>query len=127
MVDIFGFMVEFMVGDVGDPGDYFIGEKIDINGDGIFLCYMDKLFKDGVSVDCWLMFVVGFDLYYFLGVGNYFFYLFVEGSGVKMINGVVYNSLMCNGVLVLGIGCDVASAIWYCVLMVYMISIIIYL
>ncbi|MYX95904.1 peptidase M4 family protein, partial [Streptomyces sp. SID486] len=40
--DIFGTGVEFYANNPNDVGDYLIGEKIDINGDGTPLRYMDK-------------------------------------------------------------------------------------
>ncbi|WP_033283015.1 M4 family metallopeptidase [Streptomyces sp. NRRL F-525] len=49
--DIFGTGVEFYANNSSDVGDYLIGEKIDINGDGTPLRYMDKPSKDGGSAD----------------------------------------------------------------------------
>ncbi|NEE11912.1 M4 family metallopeptidase, partial [Streptomyces sp. SID7499] len=40
--DILGASVEFFADNTSDAGDYLIGEKIDINGDGTPLRYMDK-------------------------------------------------------------------------------------
>ena len=51
--DIFGTMVEFSANNPSDPGDYLIGEKININGNGTPLRYMDKPSKDGAAYDCW--------------------------------------------------------------------------
>ncbi|WP_065964847.1 M4 family metallopeptidase, partial [Streptomyces sparsogenes] len=51
--DIFGTAVEFYAKNAKDPGDYLMGEKIDINGDGTPLRYMDKPSKDGLSYDYW--------------------------------------------------------------------------
>ncbi|MFD5637763.1 M4 family metallopeptidase, partial [Streptomyces sp. NPDC127077] len=45
--DIFGTGVEFYAANSSDVGDYLIGEKININGDGTPLRYMDKPSKDG--------------------------------------------------------------------------------
>ncbi|WP_333776582.1 M4 family metallopeptidase, partial [Streptomyces sp. IBSBF 3136] len=45
--DIFGTGVEFYANNSTDVGDYLIGEKIDINGNGTPLRYMDKPSKDG--------------------------------------------------------------------------------
>ncbi|HEY8978356.1 MAG TPA: M4 family metallopeptidase, partial [Streptomyces sp.] len=45
--DIFGTSVEFYANNASDVGDYLIGEKIDINGNGTPLRYMDKPSKDG--------------------------------------------------------------------------------
>ena len=47
--DIFGTSVEFYAENATDRGDYLIGEKIDINGDGTPLRYMDEPSKDGGS------------------------------------------------------------------------------
>ncbi|MEU2931256.1 M4 family metallopeptidase, partial [Streptomyces sp. NPDC007251] len=49
--DIMGTGVEFYANNASDPGDYLIGEKININGDGTPLRYMDKPSKDGGSAD----------------------------------------------------------------------------
>ena len=51
--DIFGTAVEFYANNASDPGDYLIGEEININGNGTPLRYMDKPSKDGASKDCW--------------------------------------------------------------------------
>ena len=47
--DIFGTPVEFYADNAADPGDYLIGEKININGNGTPLRYMDKPTKDGAQ------------------------------------------------------------------------------
>ncbi|MCX5092978.1 M4 family metallopeptidase [Streptomyces sp. NBC_00365] len=111
--DIFGTGVEFYANNASDPGDYLIGEKIDINGDGTPLRYMDKPSKDGGSADNWSSSVGGLDVHYSSGVANHFFYLLSEGSGAKVINGVSYNSPTADGLPVTGIGRDKALQIWY--------------
>jgi Zn-dependent metalloprotease len=111
--DIFGTGVEFYAGNSSDVGDYLIGEKIDINGDGSPLRYMDKPSKDGGSADSWSSSVGGLDVHNSSGVANHFFYLLSEGSGSKTINGVSYNSPTSNGSTVTGIGRDKALQIWY--------------
>ncbi|MEU0041312.1 M4 family metallopeptidase, partial [Streptomyces sp. NPDC006333] len=111
--DIFGTGVEFYANNTSDPGDYLIGEKIDINGDGTPLRYMDKPSKDGGSADNWSSSVGGLDVHYSSGVANHFFYLLSEGSGAKVINGVSYNSPTADGLPVTGIGRDKALQIWY--------------
>ncbi|WP_329364181.1 M4 family metallopeptidase [Streptomyces sp. NBC_01483] len=111
--DIFGTGVEFYAGNSSDVGDYLIGEKIDINGDGTPLRYMDKPSKDGGSADNWSSSVGGLDVHYSSGVANHFFYLLSEGSGAKVINGVSYNSPTADGLPVTGIGRDKALQIWY--------------
>ncbi|MFD5538539.1 M4 family metallopeptidase [Streptomyces sp. NPDC127079] len=111
--DIMGTGVEFYAGNSTDVGDYLIGEKININGDGTPLRYMDKPSKDGGSADYWSSSVGGLDVHYSSGVANHFFYLLSEGSGAKVINGVSYNSPTKDGLPVTGIGRDKALQIWY--------------
>ncbi|MGW3669538.1 M4 family metallopeptidase, partial [Streptomyces sp. NPDC005141] len=111
--DIFGTGVEFYANNSSDVGDYLIGEKIDINGDGTPLRYMDKPSKDGGSKDSWYSGVGNVDVHYSSGVANHFFYLLSEGSGAKVINGVSYNSPTSDGLPVTGIGRDKALQIWY--------------
>ncbi|MGW4994690.1 M4 family metallopeptidase [Streptomyces mirabilis] len=120
--DIFGTGVEFYANNASDPGDYLIGEKININGDGTPLRYMDKPSKDGGSADYWSSSVGNLDVHYSSGVANHFFYLLSEGSGAKTINGVSYNSPTYNGTAVTGIGRDKALQIWYKALTTYFTS-----
>ncbi|GAB7180929.1 M4 family metallopeptidase [Kitasatospora sp. Ki12] len=120
--DIFGTMVEWSANLAADPGDYLIGEKLNINGNGTPLRYMDKPSKDGASADYWSSTVGNKDVHYSSGVANHFFYLLSEGSGAKVINGVSYNSPTSNGSTVTGIGRTKAAAIWYRALTVYMTS-----
>ncbi|MGW2521971.1 M4 family metallopeptidase [Streptomyces sp. NPDC001617] len=120
--DIFGTGVEFYAANSSDPGDYLIGEKIDINGDGTPLRYMDKPSKDGGSADYWSSSVGNLDVHYSSGVANHFFYLLSEGSGSKTINGVSYNSPTKNGSTITGIGRAKALQIWYKALTEYFTS-----
>jgi Zn-dependent metalloprotease len=120
--DIMGTGVEFFANNASDKGDYLIGEKIDINGDGTPLRYMDKPSKDGGSADSWSSSVGNLDVHYSSGVANHFFYLLSEGSGAKTINGVSYNSPTSNGSTVTGIGRDKALQIWYKALTTYFTS-----
>ncbi|MGX1370152.1 Zn-dependent metalloprotease [Streptomyces canus] len=120
--DIFGTGVEFYANNSSDVGDYLIGEKIDINGDGTPLRYMDKPSKDGGSADSWYSGVGNLDVHYSSGPANHMFYLLSEGSGTKTINGVTYTSTTSDGVAVAGIGRAAALQIWYKALTTYMTS-----
>ncbi|MGW1785729.1 M4 family metallopeptidase [Streptomyces sp. NPDC002143] len=120
--DIFGTGVEFYANNASDKGDYLIGEKIDINGDGTPLRYMDQPSKDGGSANYWSSSVGNLDVHYSSGVANHFFYLLSEGSGSKTINGVTYNSPTSNSSTVTGIGRDKALQIWYKALTTYFTS-----
>ncbi|WP_338783249.1 M4 family metallopeptidase [Streptomyces sp. DG1A-41] len=120
--DIFAAGAEFYANNPSDVGDYLIGEKIDINGDGTPLRYMDKPSKDGDSADAWSAGLGSMDVHYSSGPANHFFYLLSEGSGTKTINGVTYNSPTSNGSTVTGIGRTKALQIWYKALTTYMTS-----
>ncbi|MFD3590947.1 M4 family metallopeptidase [Streptomyces sp. NPDC058683] len=120
--DIFGTGVEFYAGNSNDVGDYLIGEKININGDGTPLRYMDQPSKDGGSANYWSSSVKNLDVHYSSGVANHFFYLLSEGSGSKTINGVTYNSPTYNSSTLTGIGRDKALQIWYKALTTYFTS-----
>ncbi|QNE22900.1 M4 family metallopeptidase [Kribbella qitaiheensis] len=111
--DIFGTMVEFYANNSSDPGDYLIGEKININGNGTPLRYMDKPSKDGASKDCWTTSTGGLDPHYSSGPLNHWFYLASEGTGSKVIGGVTHSSTACDGATIVGVGHDVAAKVWY--------------
>ncbi|WP_235504436.1 M4 family metallopeptidase [Nostocoides sp. Soil756] len=111
--DIFGTAVEFYAGSAADPGDYLIGEKIDINGNGTPLRYLDQPSKDGVSRDCWASDLGSLDPHYSSGPLNHWFYLASEGSGAKTVNGVPYDSPTCNGASVVGAGRRNIEKVWY--------------
>ncbi|WP_405061496.1 M4 family metallopeptidase [Kribbella sp. NBC_01505] len=111
--DIFGTLVEFNANNSTDVGDYLIGEKININGNGTPLRYMDKPNKDGRSYDCWSGSVGGADPHYSSGPLNHWFYLASEGTGTKTINGVTYTSTACDGATFAGVGRDIVGKVWY--------------
>ncbi|MET8829598.1 M4 family metallopeptidase [Streptomyces sp. NPDC004610] len=111
--DIFGTTVEFYANNASDVGDYLIGEKIDINGNGTPLRYMDKPSRDGASRDSWYSGIGSIDVHYSSGPANHFFYLLSEGSGQKTINGVSYDSPTSDGLPVTGIGRAKAEQIWF--------------
>ncbi|MFE5583060.1 M4 family metallopeptidase [Kitasatospora sp. NPDC056531] len=120
--DILGTMVEFYANLPSNPPNYWIGELINLNGNGTPLRYMDKPSKDGSSADSWSSGVGSLDVHYSSGVANHFFYLLSEGSGAKTINGFSYNSPTSNGSTVTGIGRDKAAQIWYRALTTYFTS-----
>ncbi|MGW6460844.1 M4 family metallopeptidase [Streptomyces sp. NPDC055078] len=111
--DIFAAAVEFHANNPEDPGDYLVGEKIDIRGNGTPLRYMDQPSKDGPSLDYWFAGMGSQDVHYTSGPANHWFYLVSEGSGAKTVNGVAYDSPTSDGLPVAGIGRDKAALIWY--------------
>ncbi|MFH9607369.1 M4 family metallopeptidase [Streptomyces sp. NPDC017448] len=111
--DIFAAGVEFYSNTAADPGDYLVGEKIDIRGNGTPLRYMDKPSKDGSSKDAWYSGIGNVDVHYSSGPANHWFYLLSEGSGVKTVNGVTYDSPTSDNLPVTGIGRDKALQIWF--------------
>ncbi|MFI1865922.1 M4 family metallopeptidase [Streptomyces jumonjinensis] len=111
--DIFAAAVEFHAANGQDPGDYLVGEKIDIRGNGTPLRYMDKPSRDGSSKDYWYSGIGGVDVHYSSGPANHWFYLLSEGSGAKTVNGVNYDSPTSDGLPVTGIGREKAALIWY--------------
>jgi hypothetical protein len=94
-------------------GDYLVGEKIDIRGNGTPLRYMDKPSRDGSSKDYWYSGIGNVDVHYSSGPANHWFYLLSEGSGAKTVNGVNYDSPTSDGLPVTGIGREKAALIWY--------------
>ncbi len=120
--DIFAAAVEFHSDLAADVPDYLVGEKIDINGDGTPLRYMDKPSQDGASRDYWDASLGNVDVHYSSGPANHLFYLLSEGSGAKTVNGVSYDSPTFDGVPVTGIGIENAASIWYRALTTYMTS-----
>ncbi|WP_043475312.1 M4 family metallopeptidase [Kitasatospora sp. MBT66] len=118
--DIFGTMVEFYAGNSNDPGDYYIGEKLNMpNGS---LRRMDNPASDGNSLGCWTSSAGTVDVHYSSGIANHFFYLASEGTGAKTIGGRAHNGTTCNNDTFTGIGKDKAAAVWYRALTAYMTS-----
>ncbi|MCP3757141.1 M4 family metallopeptidase [Streptomyces sp. TBY4] len=111
--DIFAAAVEFYAANPQDVGDYLVGEKIDIRGNGTPLRYMDKPSKDGSSKDAWYSGLGSIDVHYSSGPANHWYYLASEGSGAKVVNGVSYDSPTSDGLPVTPIGRDAASKIWF--------------
>ncbi|MEU0084248.1 M4 family metallopeptidase [Streptomyces sp. NPDC006274] len=111
--DIFAAAVEFSANNSQDVGDYLVGEKIDIRGNGTPLRYMDKPSRDGNSKDYWYSGIGNVDVHYSSGPANHWFYLLSEGSGAKTVNGVSYDSPTSDGLPVTGIGRAKAALIWY--------------
>ncbi|MBB5866981.1 Zn-dependent metalloprotease [Allocatelliglobosispora scoriae] len=117
--DIFGNMVEFYAGVAADPGDYNVGEKIDIFGTGQPLRYMYNPPLDGSSHGCWSTSTNSVDVHYSSGVGNHFFFNLANGTGATPYG----TSPICAGApAVVGIGRNKAENIWYRALDVYFTS-----
>ncbi|WP_083936804.1 M4 family metallopeptidase [Longispora albida] len=116
--DIWGNMVEFYAGNTNDPGDYNVGEKIDIRGNGTPLRYMWDPKRDGSSKNCWYSGIGSIDVHYSSGVGNLAFFLLAEGNDSTEWGAAT----TCNGSTLAGIGRDKASKIWYRAMDVYFTS-----
>ncbi|MEV4638042.1 M4 family metallopeptidase [Actinoplanes sp. NPDC049548] len=117
--DIFGSMVEFYAHTSSDPGDYDIGEKIDIRGTGAPLRYMYNPALDGVSHSCWSTSTNSVDVHYSSGVANHFFFNLAEGTGATAYG----NSPLCGAAEpVTGIGREKAEKIWFRALDAYFVS-----
>ncbi|MFE6977530.1 M4 family metallopeptidase [Streptomyces sp. NPDC057682] len=118
--DIFGTMVEFYANNAADPGDYYIGEKLNMSSG--YLRRMDNPSADGNSLSCWNSGAGSVDVHYSSGIANHFFYLAGEGTGAKTIGGRAHNGTTCNNDTFSGIGKDKAAAVWYRALSTYMTS-----
>ncbi|HWS39356.1 MAG TPA: M4 family metallopeptidase, partial [Actinoplanes sp.] len=117
--DIFGSMVEFYANTASDPGDYDIGEKIDIRGTGAPLRYMYNPTLDGSSHGCWSTSTNSIDVHYSSGPANHFFFNLAEGTGATAYG----TSPVCGSAEgVTGIGREKAEKIWYRALDVYFTS-----
>ncbi|MET7426595.1 M4 family metallopeptidase [Dactylosporangium sp. NPDC005555] len=117
--DIFGSMVEFYAAAPSDPGDYQIGEKININGNNTPLRYMYNPTLDGSSHGCWSTTTKNVDVHYSSGPGNHFFFNLAEGTGATSFG----TSPVCGSApAVVGIGRAKAEKIWYRALDVYFTS-----
>ncbi|WP_051798205.1 M4 family metallopeptidase [Catenuloplanes japonicus] len=117
--DIFGTMVEFSANNSSDPGDYQIGEEININGNGTPLRYMYNPTLDGASHGCWSSSTNSVDVHYSSGPGNHFFFNLAEGTGSTAYG----TSPVCGSApAVTGIGRAKAAAIWYRALSTYFTS-----
>lgn len=118
--DIFGTMVEFYANNTADPGDYYIGERLNMSGG--YMRRMDNPAADGNSLSCWNSGAGSVDVHYSSGIANHFFYLAAEGTGAKTIGGRSHNGTTCNNDTFSGIGKDKAAAVWYRALSAYMTS-----
>ncbi|MFI5931538.1 M4 family metallopeptidase [Actinoplanes sp. NPDC051494] len=117
--DIFGTAVEFSANNSSDPGDYQIGEEININGNGTPLRYMYNPTLDGASHGCWSSSTNSVDVHYSSGPGNHFFFDLAEGTGATAYG----TSPVCGSApAVTGIGRAKAAAIWYRALSTYFTS-----
>ncbi|OEV05645.1 M4 family metallopeptidase [Streptomyces oceani] len=111
--DILAAGVEFSAENKEDVADYFVGEEIDLNGDGTPLRYMDEPSKDGSSLDYWSESAGNEDVHHSSGIANHFFFLLAVGSGKQEVNGVQYDSPTADGSTIKGIGQQKAEQIWF--------------
>ncbi|WP_083936885.1 M4 family metallopeptidase [Longispora albida] len=117
--DIWGNMVEFYGGNANDPGDYTVGEKINIFGNGNPLRWMYDPKLDGSSKNCWYDGIGNIDVHYSSGVGNLAYFFLAEGSG----NTPYGNAPLCAGAQpVTGLGRAKAEKIWYRAMDIYFTS-----
>ncbi|MGQ5259323.1 M4 family metallopeptidase [Micromonospora sp. ZYX-F-536] len=117
--DIFGNMVEFYANTSADPGDYQVGEKININGNGTPLRYMYNPSLDGSSDTCWSTSTKNKDVHYSSGVANHFYFNLAEGTGATAYG----TSPLCGSAPAMtGIGRAKAERIWFRALDVYFTS-----
>lgn len=117
--DIFGNMVEFYADNPSDPGDYQVGEKINIRGDNTPLRYMYNPTLDGSSHGCWSSSTNSADVHYSSGPANHFFFNLAEGTGATPYG----TSPVCGSApAVVGIGRAKAEKIWFRALDTYFVS-----
>lgn len=117
--DIFGTMVEFYAANASDPGDYLIGEKININGNGKPLRYMYNPSLDGSSDSCWSTATKTKNVHYSSGVANHFFFNLANGTGATSYG----TSPVCGSApAVTGIGRSKAELIWFRAVNLYFTS-----
>ncbi|NUT20620.1 MAG: M4 family peptidase [Hamadaea sp.] len=117
--DIFGTSVEFYANNTSDPGDYLIGEEININGDGTPLRWMYNPGLDGASHTCWSTSTNSVDVHYSSGPANHFFFNLSEGTGATSWG----TSPLCGSAPgMVGIGRAKAEKIWFRALDVYFTS-----
>ncbi|NRQ38939.1 M28 family peptidase [Nonomuraea sp. NN258] len=117
--DIFGNMMEFFAANSADPGDYQVGEKININGNGTPLRYMYNPGLDGRSHSCWSTSTASVDVHYSSGVANHFYFDLAEGTGETAYG----TSPVCGSApAVTGIGRAKAEKIWFRALDLYFTS-----
>ena len=117
--DIFGSMVEFYANTSADPGDYQIGEKINIRGNGTPLRYMYNPSLDGSSHSCWSTTTKNVDVHYSSGPANHFFFNLANGTGSTAYG----TSPVCGSApAVTGIGRSKAELIWFRAVNLYFTS-----
>ncbi len=117
--DIFGTAVEFYAANAADPGDYDMGEEINLNGDGTPLRYMYNPALDGASHSCWSTTTKTVNVHYSSGVANHFFFNLAEGTGTTPFG----TSPVCGSApAVTGITRAKAEKIWFRALDVYFTS-----
>ena len=112
-------MVEFYANTASDPGDYQIGEKINIRGNGTPLRYMYDPSLDGSSHSCWSSSTKNVDVHYSSGVANHFFFNLANGTGSTSYGTSPGLRLRAA---VIGIGRSKAELIWFRAVNLYFTS-----
>ena len=106
--DIMGTALEFFAGNANDPGDYSIGEEINLVGNGpIRQMYDPSLVGDP---NCYSSSVPGAETHAAAGPFDHWFTLAAKGSAAA---GGQPASPTCNGSTVTGIGVQTAATIFY--------------
>ncbi len=113
--DIFGTAIEFHAANSNDPGDYRIGEEIDIFGTGGALRYLYRPWPSG----CYWGYNPNPAPHEMSGSVSHFFFNLAEGSGDTPYG---YSWVCSNAPQVVGIGREAAEQIWFKALNEYFVS-----
>ena len=106
--DIFGALTEFYAGNPNDPGDYKVGEEVDLGGSGP-IRYMYNPSIVG-HPNCYSADIPNTEVHAAAGPLDHWFYLLAEGSNP---GGGLPDSPTCDGSSVAGIGIQKAGQVYY--------------
>jgi len=105
--DIFGALTEYYANNANDPGDYLVGEEVNLVGSGpIRNMYDPSQLQDP---NCYSSSIPNTEVHAAAGPQNHWFYLLAEGSAP---GGGKPNSPTCNSSTVTGIGIQNAGKIF---------------